>query len=323
MLLTGATGSLGQVILDTLLNNEATIYSIGRAAPPTRSKQFIKCDLSKKRPEIPDLTWNQVIHCAGLAHVSEKSPNNTEKAFYEANVLATRNLLKSLEGLSAPPEHVVLISSVSVYGLHSGTAITEEQKTNPNTFYSKSKLIQEDDISVWCEERNVPYIIFRLPLVACPNPKGNLAKLAQSTSSKFQIRLGKISPSKSIVLASDVAQIVYDSYRANGTYNLSDQHDPTFSEITNALTTDTSTKIYIQVPAWICKFVALAFDFASMFLTNLPFNSKILKKATAPLTFDSSKATKELGWFPKSAVNEIPSFPSLAKNNIKRKPNFK
>src|SRR4051812_12269622 len=108
ILLTGASGFLGQVILNQL-GKSYTICTLGRK----KSDYTISLEYSVP---VFDKSFQMVIHAAGKAHIA---PNSAEerKAFYDVNVTGTKNLLTGLEQSSALPGSFVFISSVAVYGL--------------------------------------------------------------------------------------------------------------------------------------------------------------------------------------------------------------
>ena len=114
ILLSGASGFLGSIIRDSFSTH--TITTIGR----TNSDCI--CDLAL---DVPKLTqaFDLVIHAAGKAHIVPRTEEES-KAFFDVNVIGTRNLLGGLEQATIP-KSFVFISTVAVYGLSVGTSIDE------------------------------------------------------------------------------------------------------------------------------------------------------------------------------------------------------
>lgn len=62
---------------------------------------------------------------------------------------------------------LIFTSSTQVYGERTGL-ITEKTPLNPTTPYSLTKMAAESLIKTKCQERKVPYVIFRLPTIYGP-----------------------------------------------------------------------------------------------------------------------------------------------------------
>lgn len=101
--------------------------------------EFHKINLSK-RNNLNEILKNKenlkIIHFAAQPGViySFKNP----KSYYENNVLATKNLLKSIKNLKI--EQFLYISSSSVYGNKTKYPINESAKLKPINYYAKTKI---------------------------------------------------------------------------------------------------------------------------------------------------------------------------------------
>ena len=104
--------------------------------------------LSEIRPQA-------VVHLAAITHVE----HSEVRAFYDVNVVGTRNLLAALAGLDAPPRHVLIASSANVYGNSAGGQLQELSETNPANDYAVSKLAMEFMAKLWAQ--NFPITIVR------------------------------------------------------------------------------------------------------------------------------------------------------------------
>lgn len=99
-----------------------------------------------------------------LAAATSRDPNwDLLRTTIEDNVGVTEKIL------SACNQNTKLIytSSTQVYGDRSGT-ITEKTPLNPVTSYSLTKMAAEALIKTKCQEREIPYVIFRLPTIYGP-----------------------------------------------------------------------------------------------------------------------------------------------------------
>jgi nucleoside-diphosphate-sugar epimerase len=86
-----------------------------------------------------------VVHLAGIAFVAHGQP----KAFYDINLLGTRNLLEALEPIADSLECVLLASSANVYGNLQPGLLSESNPVNPANDYAVSKLAMEYMARLW------------------------------------------------------------------------------------------------------------------------------------------------------------------------------
>lgn len=290
-LLTGATGFLGKIILATLSDEE--FITLGRAGC-----NFI-ADLSSEIPVIP--VCEIVIHAAGKAHSIPKT--EVEKAdFFKVNVTGTENLLKSLEKTVQLPRSFIFISSVAVYGAEKGKLITESHSLNAKDPYGLSKIQAENLITEWCVKHNVICTILRLPLIAGPNPPGNLGAMIRGIRKGYYFNIAGGRARKSIVLAEDVAGLIPKVVEIGGIYNLTDGYHPSFSELSEQISKQLGKEKPFNIPAWLAKLMAKTGDLLG---PTAPFNSNRLSKITSDLTFDDSKAGRILGWQPSYVLEKL------------------
>jgi nucleoside-diphosphate-sugar epimerase len=87
--------------------------------------------------------------------------------------------------------------------------------------------------------------------------------------------------------------------KVGGIYNLTDGFHPSVSELSHHIAIQFGKKKLVNVPLWVARILAKTGDLLGR---KSPFNSNKLHKLTANLTFDDSKARRELGWAPKPVV---------------------
>ncbi|MGY0038959.1 NAD-dependent epimerase/dehydratase family protein [Pedobacter sp. NJ-S-72] len=221
MLLTGASGFLGKIIR---LKYQKRIITLGRSAA-----EDVVCDLSQQIPAIPKV--DIVVHAAGKAHSSVPKTEAEIQEFYNVNVKGTINLLTALSNAEQLPASFVFISSVAVYGLESGENINEDAPLNAVDPYGKSKITAEELVQDWCTKNNVVCAILRLPLIAGTNPPGNLGAMINGIKKGYYLNIAGGKAKKSIVLATDVTEILLKTAEIGGIYNLTDGYDPSFAEL--------------------------------------------------------------------------------------------
>jgi UDP-glucose 4-epimerase len=158
----------------------------------TGSNSYIGTSVEKwllKEPEkytvdtldMKDNTWKEkefsgydvVFHVAGIAHVKETK--DMKDLYFKVN----RDLAYSTakKAVNDDVKQFIFLSSMSVYGLESGV-IDYSTPLKPNSFYGKSKLQAEEQISLLADE-SFKIALLRPPMVYGKGCKGNYPKLAK------------------------------------------------------------------------------------------------------------------------------------------------
>lgn len=284
ILLTGSNGFLGKILKTQLsIDNELSTLA--------KSNSDYNVDLLFDF-EFED-NFDLVIHAAGKAH---SVPKTTQEGnlFYDINVQGTINLLDRLIKVGAPKQFV-FISSVSVYGLNGGNLINEYMPLLAQDPYGLSKIEAEKIVKDWCKKHNVIYTIFRLPLVAGPNPPGNLGAMILGIKKGYYFNIAGGEAKKSMVLASDIANSIINAAKVGGTYNLTDGYHPNFNELSKNISSQLRKAYILNMPYFVAKMLANVGDIIGH---KFPINTNKLFKITSSLTFDDSKARKAFGWNP-------------------------
>lgn len=98
--------------------------------------------------EISELQPEAVIHLAGIAFVAEDNAN----AFYDVNLVGTRNLLAALAKHAPKLQSALITSSANVYGDSTGGVLDESVSPNPANDYAVSKLAMEYATRLWSDK---------------------------------------------------------------------------------------------------------------------------------------------------------------------------
>ncbi|HIM07215.1 MAG: NAD-dependent epimerase/dehydratase family protein [Cycloclasticus sp.] len=145
ILVTGLTGFTGRHLKTELERHGHRIS--GLEADLTNIK-LLSNDIKRIQPDA-------VIHLAGIAFVGHGDAN----AFYQVNLIGTRNLLAALADSAPDVKSVLLASSANVYGNRSSGVITEKTRPHPANDYAISKLAMENMASLWFDQ--LPIFIVR------------------------------------------------------------------------------------------------------------------------------------------------------------------
>lgn len=294
VLLTGANGFLGKAIVKEL-EKDIDLFSL------SRTSGNYKISLEREVPGFKQ-SFDLVIHAAGKAHSVPKTESE-RKLFYDVNVTGTENLLKGLENARIPKQFV-FISSVSVYGQEFGKDINERHKLEAKDAYGLSKIEAEVLVVEWCKKNNIICTILRLPLLVGKNPPGNLGAMIMAIEKGYYFNIAGGKARKSMVLAQDVAAFIPKVAAFGGTYNLTDGFHPDFMELSSVISKQKNKKMLFNLPLVVAKAFGLVGDLLG---NRAPINSVKLKKITSDLTFDDSKARKQLGWNPQPVLEYLKS----------------
>ncbi len=155
-LITGLNGFTGRYMAAELRQRGYEIWGIDE--PSTEESLSIRADLTDRSSlcsAIAEIKPNLVVHLAGIAFVGHSQPT----AFYEVNLIGTRNLLQALEPFAEQLDVVLLASSANVYGNAQEGLIAETQTPNPSNDYAVSKLAMEYMAKTWLHK--LPIVIAR------------------------------------------------------------------------------------------------------------------------------------------------------------------
>lgn len=297
VLLTGAAGFVGRAILSEFRNRNIPVQTLGRSA-----NSDVVCDLGQGPPILrraPAL----VVHSAGKAHSVPRTQREIRE-FFNINVKGTSHLVRGLQEAGPLPEAIVFISSVSVYGLTRGKNITEDHPLSSRDPYGISKVKAENILLSWCEKNKVSLTILRLPLIAGSDPPGNLGAMVRGIKKGYYVNIGGGTARKSMVMASDVADIIPTAADRPGIYHLTDGHHPSLKELGDCIAGQLGVRPPRNISLPVARALGRAGDAINvLFPGKAPISSKTIAKLTASLTFDDTMARNALGWNPHRVID--------------------
>ena len=166
ILVTGATGSIGSVLVKRLSESGQIVRAVVRnpdRAAALRSMANIEIfpgDLSK-----PDSLRGCAEGCSQVYHCAAKLSGSNRAAFHAVNVTGTQALIN--EAVRANIERLIYISTIAVYGFREAENITEEFPwPKCNLPYIATK--QEAERVVWTAAEQIPVTVARLGDVVGP-----------------------------------------------------------------------------------------------------------------------------------------------------------
>jgi nucleoside-diphosphate-sugar epimerase len=155
-LITGIHGFTGRFMASELAAQGCEVHGLG--SQPSKDSNYHQVDLAdlaglqRLLAEIqPDL----IVHLAAIAFVG----HGAAQAFYQVNLIGTRNLLEAINTCGKAPDCVLLASSANVYGNASAGMLDESTLPAPANDYAVSKLAMEHMAGLWHER--LPIVITR------------------------------------------------------------------------------------------------------------------------------------------------------------------
>lgn len=293
VLFTGANGFLGKNVIPLLRKKNFEVKTFG-----TTHADYV-LNITNAIVSFEE-KFDIVFHAAGKAH---SIPQNLEEEnlFYKVNFDGTKNLCNALE--KNVPEYFIFISTVAVYGKDFGENINENAPLEGYTPYAKSKMMAEEFLISWCQKNNVKLFILRPSLIAGPNPPGNLGDMINAVKSGKYFNIAGGTARKSIFWVEDFAEIIVNIIGRNGgIYNVCDNNNPTFKEISDKISEKLNKKSPASIPYFVAKSMAKMGDLLG---NKAPINSLRLRKITDSLTFSNEKIKRELNFNPSNVMEKF------------------
>jgi nucleoside-diphosphate-sugar epimerase len=145
-LITGIQGFTGRYMAAELAAQGCEV--VGMGSQPSDEANYHQADLTDLAglsKLLADIQPDIVVHLAALAFVG----HGAAEAFYQVNLIGTRNLLEAIAACGKTPDSVLLASSANVYGNASSGLLDEGTAPAPANDYAVSKLAMEYMASLW------------------------------------------------------------------------------------------------------------------------------------------------------------------------------
>ena len=168
----------------------------------------------------------------------------------------TKNILRNLENYEC--KKFIYFSTCKVYGESSmdNVIYSESSKLNPISDYAKAKAEAESIVSDFSIEKNIGFLIYRLPFVYGNGMKSNLKTLLKiiNQSIPFILIKGKSSPKKSFVCIDNINKtLIYNIENLhsidNSILNLSDNNSVSLNDFLSEYKKVSNSKtIFLKLP---------------------------------------------------------------------------
>ena len=304
VLMTGATGFIGEHLCKALNEMNVEVHALGRSAPACNAIFHywdLKTPLGDTFPEDVDV----IFHLAGKAHVLSSDYRDDED-FFLINLAATRKLLRAAK--AAGVRRFVYFSSVKAMGEDSDLCLDETCTLLPKGMYGRSKLMAEE--LVLHGDYVAEPVVIRPTMVYGNSERGNLSKMIRG------IRAGKFPPlpetsnRRSMVHVEDLVQaaiLAAEDVKAVGKiYIVTDGQSYStrrmYEWICEALHKPLPGW---YLPSWVLKLLAISGDIiGSLSGRRFVFDSDALEKLTGSAFYSSASIESELGFKANRSLKE-------------------
>ncbi len=304
ILLTGASGFIGQKLVDHLLQHTEAILKLA-----VRQKLLRHVDRRVTLSSIADISantnWqealfdcNVVIHAAARVHVMEEHAQDPLAAYREINVNATLNLAR--QAAHQGVKRFIYLSSIKVNGeaTLAGKSFKSDDVALPQCAYSISKYEAEQGLFALAKETGMEVVIIRPVLVYGPGVNGNFKSMMDWLQKGIPLPLGVVNNKRSFVSVDNLVDLIRTCIThpraANQIFLVSDGQDLSTTELLKKMRCYFDKRvILLPVPVWALNFAAKLLD-----------KKIIVERLCGSLQVDISKASERLGWRPVVKVDD-------------------
>lgn len=145
-LITGINGFTGRYVAAELSAAGYRVFGVGSL--PSTQEDYLQVNLlnaDELADAIAKVKPDVVVHLAAIAFVG----HGDASAFYNVNVIGTRNLLQAIYDCGKPLDAILIASSANIYGNSVEGKLDECTPANPVNDYAVSKLAMEYMARLW------------------------------------------------------------------------------------------------------------------------------------------------------------------------------
>lgn len=289
--ITGATGYIGNKLLDALLKEGHRVTVLARKesriTSTSENLKIVIGDLSGKLGCLEELVQDIDI----LFHCAAETRNNA--IMEEVNVQGTKNLTFAAKGKI---NRLVYLSSVGIYGSPIRGIFDEESKENPKNIYEKTKTKAEHLIKKYSQDGGYMYTILRpCKVMGVHSIDRDIFRLISYIDKGMFFYLGPAGASTNYIHVDNLINAMKlcaqtDNYQ-NSIYNLCDRR--TLEELIEIISDGLERKNnYLRLPVLPFRIAAFLFGIVPRY----PLNRNRLDGLTTRVVYNTSKIEKELGY---------------------------
>lgn len=214
VLITGASGFLGQSLIKYLFGKNCEIFNLGSSEVKNSTHFLLKSPSDKKaiNDAILEIKPDCVFHLAGLA-----IRDSDILSSFTVNTFFCDYLLQAIDSASLGYHtKIIIVGSAAEYGRidSSQLPISESLAPNPPTVYGISKLAQTHTALAWQREGKALVIVRPFNIIGANMPDhlaiGSFVKQIKSMSANGVMRTGTLDSSRDFISVSDVVHLMWE-----------------------------------------------------------------------------------------------------------------
>lgn len=222
VLITGASGFIGQSLIKYLLGINCEIFNLGSSEVKNSTHFLLKSPSDKKaiNDAILEIKPDYVFHLAGSAIRSL----NIEQIF-TVNTFYCDYLLRAIDKADLGYHtKVVVVGSAAEYGSiePSQLPISENLPCMPNTLYGMSKLAQTQTALAWQKPKKALVVVRPFNVIGPNMPShialGNFVEQIQSIANNGVLMTGNLDSSRDFIAVSDVSRLMWQLIHTEEAY---------------------------------------------------------------------------------------------------------
>ena len=302
ILVTGASGFIGQSLCNALSKTNRSIYGVVRKVDS--SLNSINIDYKIIRNIGLTSNWKDILknvdcifHCAGIAHQVNDSKDLS--LYHLINVEGTKRLAE--QAAEAGVRRLIFLSSIKVNGESTSNNLEKflyNDIPKPKDAYAISKFKAEKLLFEISANTEMEVVVIRMPLVYGLGAKGNLNNLIKLINYNIPLPFSSIKNKRSLLGIDNLIDILIKCIRhpnAQGkTFLVSDGEDVPTPKLIKLIASSLKKKAYLfPLPNYILKFLGLIFG-----------KSEEINKLVGSLRVDHNYTTDVLNWTPPISVEE-------------------
>lgn len=316
VLVTGATGFLGQIISMALCQYGYQVIGTSRSESPKQAPvknfEYIKADISDTKmlgKICKDRQPDVIVHCAGIAH--QRMFCALPDILYDnINHNASVNLAK-IGGKTNPNLYFIFLSSICVYGENGDMNFDETDQCSPISAYAKSKLEAETKLKALFETGCIRKLdILRLAPVYEADWRMNLEKRICAPGKWFYFKYGSGQQRLSVLARKNLVDFIRyrviadNSNRTCRIMNISDPEPCSFNEMIRVMNSKSigHRKPVFTVPLQSINIASQIAQFC--FPTKKQFISSCHHKLVRDIVINNQRML-ETGFKPKYTIENI------------------
>jgi nucleoside-diphosphate-sugar epimerase len=285
---TGATGLIGRHVVSLLEDRGFDVKVLSRRESNLGSSKVVLGDLAEPAALGRLLQGvDTVIHLAGVAHTTLRTPEEREKA-WRVNVGGTQLLLEQCRKMGV--RRALLTSSVHVYRQHRGSEIDECSPIGNENFYSRTKEAVEKLAE--SEGSGLDIIIIRPCLTYGAGVRFNLEQLMKALDRGYYFHLSGSDPKRSFLSVHNAAAAfvhLLDHGSDRQRYNVADEHPESLIEFVNRLAARIGTRAPRRLPYGLAQVAVLGLTPLTKLGMKPPINRERVTKLTETFTVSVRK----------------------------------